>query len=111
MKMKVVRCGGTTLRPVVEDRPIRAEIRDQPEEETDVPGDRLEAMVQVRHDEVTRENGHGVAKDQIFVPVEDPFLTFGQTIEAEKTSSFAYFSFTYGGQTTFDSARIVLEAD
>ncbi len=111
MKMKVVRGGSTTPWPIVEDRPAGAKIGYEPEKKIDLSGDGLEAMVQMRNDEVGRENGHGVTKDQILVPVEDPFLAFRQAIHTEKTSSLAYFSFTYGSQTTLDSFGIVLEAD
>jgi hypothetical protein len=40
-------------------------------------------------DEVRSENRHGVAKDQIFASVEDPFLALRQTIQTEKTLSLA----------------------
>jgi hypothetical protein len=48
-------------------------------------------------DQVIRENGHRVAEDQIFVSVEDPFLAFRQTIQAEKTPALVRLSLAYVG--------------
>jgi hypothetical protein len=69
MKVKVIRCGSPTPRPVVEDRPVGTKISHEPEKEIDRFGDGLEAMVQVRDDEVIRENGQRVAEDKIFASV------------------------------------------
>ena len=111
MKMKVIRCGGATSWPVVENRPVGAKITHEPEKEIDMFRDGLEPMVQMGDDEVRREYRHGVAKDQIFVSVEDPLLAFGQTIQAEETLSLVCFFFAHVGQTTLDSSGIELEAD
>jgi hypothetical protein len=40
--------------------------------------------------EVRRENRHGIAEDQVFASVEDPFLVFRKMIQAEETWPLVY---------------------
>ncbi len=61
--------------------------------------------------EVRRENRHGIAEDQVFASVEDPFLAFREMIQAEETSPLLCIFFCHAGHTALDSSGIVLEAD
>ena len=61
--------------------------------------------------EVRRENRHGIAEDQVFASVEDPFLVFRKMIQAEETWLLVYHFFTHVGEAALDSSGIVLEAD
>ena len=58
-----------------------------------------------------RENGHGIAEDQIFVPVKNCLLTFREMLQAKKTSPFLYISFFHIGRAALNSTGIVLKAD
>jgi hypothetical protein len=48
--------------------------------------DRLRAMVHMRHGEMGREDGHGIAEDEVFASIENPLLTFGELVQAEEAS-------------------------
>ena len=61
--------------------------------------------------EVRREDGHGIAEDQVVAPVEDSFLGFRETIETEETSSVFCVSFVHASCAALDSTGIVLEAN
>jgi hypothetical protein len=61
--------------------------------------------------EVRRENRHGIAEDQVFVSVKDPFLTSREMVQAEETAPFICIFFCHIGETALDSSGIVLESD
>ena len=61
--------------------------------------------------EVRGEDGHGIAEDQVFAPVEDPFLSFREMIQAEETWPLVSFCSAHVCCTALDSSGIVLEAD
>jgi hypothetical protein len=58
---------------------------------------------------VRRKNRHGIAENQIFTPVKNSFLAFGEVLQAKKTSPFFYIRFSHIGCTAPNSAGIVLE--
>jgi hypothetical protein len=61
--------------------------------------------------EMRGKNRHGIAEDQIFAPVKDSLLTFGEMLQAKKTSPFLYISFSHIGCTALNSTGIVLETN
>jgi hypothetical protein len=61
--------------------------------------------------EVGSKYRHGVAEDQVFVSIEDPFLIFREMIQAEETSPFICVLLGDVGHAALDSPGIVLEAD
>ena len=61
--------------------------------------------------EVRRENRHGIAEDQVFASVENPFLAFRKMIQAKETSSVFCIFFAQVSCAALDSSGIVLEAD
>jgi len=109
--MKVIRCRGTTFWSVVEDCPAGTKINHELKKGIDIFSDGLEAMVKMGDREVRRENRHGIAEDQVFVSVEDPFLTLREMVQAEETAPFICILFRNIGETALNSSRIVLEAD
>jgi hypothetical protein len=109
--MKVVRCGSAAFGSIVEDHPAGTKFSQELEKGFDMFSDGLAAMLQMGDGEVGRENRHGIAKNQVFAPVEEPFLPFREMIQAEETSSIVCIFFAHAGQAALDSSRIVLEAD
>jgi len=61
--------------------------------------------------EVRRENGHGIAEDQVFASVEDPFLAFREMLYAKETWPLVYVFSGHIGRTALDSSGIVLKSD
>lgn len=59
--------------------------------------------------EVGMKNGHGIAEDEVFVSVENPFLTVRQVIEAKKTWTIGWGLSAHGGKGAPDPSRVVLE--
>jgi hypothetical protein len=60
---------------------------------------------------VRRKNRHGIAENQVFVPVEDSFLIFGEMVEAEETGPSVSSRSAHLCRTAPDSSGVVLEAD
>jgi hypothetical protein len=60
---------------------------------------------------VRGKNRHGIAEDQVFAPVEDSFLIFGEMVQAEETLPPVSSCSAYLCRTALDSSGIVLEAD
>ena len=71
----------------------------------------LAAMVHMGNGEVGSKYRHGIAEDQVFVSIEDPFLIFREVIQAEETSPFICVLLGDVGRAALDSSGIVLEAD
>jgi hypothetical protein len=65
----------------------------------------------MRNGEVRRENGHGVAEDQVVASVKNSFLAFRELIQTEETSPFSSVFRIHHGRTALDSSGIELEAD
>jgi len=65
----------------------------------------------MRNSELKRENRHGIAEDQVFLSVENPFLTFREMIQAEETLLLISIFFTPDSHTACDPSGIVLETD
>src|SRR4030042_4247295 len=61
--------------------------------------------------EVRKENRHGIAEDEVFTSVQDPFLTVGEMIQAEETLPLLCIFFSHIGQAALHSSWIILEAD
>jgi len=61
--------------------------------------------------EVRRKNRPGVAENQVFAPVENPFLYFREVIDAQKASPLVSDFYTDVGQAVLDSSGVVLEAN
>jgi hypothetical protein len=111
--MEVVRRRGAALRPVVKDAKIRAEIGHEPKERNEGRS-RTEALglvLRPANGEVGGKDGHGVAEDQIVVPVKDAFLFFRQILAAQKTGSPGYGLFPDIGKGARYPSRIMLRAD
>jgi hypothetical protein len=68
-------------------------------------------MVYVRDCQMREKNRHGIGEDQIFTPVKDSLLAFGEVLQAKKTLPFLYISFSHIGHAALDSTGIVLEAN
>ncbi len=68
-------------------------------------------MLYMGDSEVREKNRHGIAQDQIFAPVKNSPLAFGEVLQAKKTSSFLYISFSHIGRAALHSTGIVLEAN
>src|SRR5512136_486124 len=60
---------------------------------------------------VRGKNRHGIAENQVFVPVKDSFLIFGKMIRAEETVPPVPFCSAHLRRTAPDSSGVVLEAD
>ena len=69
--MKVIGCRGAASWAVIKNRPVRTEIGCELEEGIDLPPDSLGMVVETGYGEVKRENRHGIAEDQVFVPVPE----------------------------------------
>jgi hypothetical protein len=109
--MKVVRCGGAAFGPVIEDHPAWTEISHELEKGTDIFSDGLGAMVQMGDGEVRRENGHGIAEDQVFASVKDPFLPHGELIQAKEALQPLSIPEIHIGRTALHPSGIILETD
>ena len=60
---------------------------------------------------MSREDGHRVAKDQVFVSVQNRLLAFGKVWGAKEARTATYALFVYVREGADDPARIVLDAD
>jgi len=61
--------------------------------------------------EVRGENGHGITEDQVFAPVQDSFLSFGEVTRTEETLPSVSFCSAHLRCTAPDSSGVVLEAN
>jgi hypothetical protein len=109
--MKVVRGGSAAFGPVVKDRPAGTEVGKQPEKSTDLFEDGLGAVLYMGDSEVSGENRAGIAEDQVFPPVKNPFLAFREVIQTEETPRPVCICILDVGKGVLDSFRIVLETD
>jgi len=60
---------------------------------------------------VQGQNRTGIAKNQIFVPVKNPFLALRKVLQAEETSSLICICLVDVGESVLDSFRIMLETN
>jgi hypothetical protein len=74
--MEMVWCGRSAFGPVVEHRPAGPEIGQEPKESRNYFRDGLGSMLQMGDGEVGGENRAGIAENQVFVSVKNPFLGF-----------------------------------
>jgi hypothetical protein len=68
-------------------------------------------MGQMGNGEMSGEDGHGIAEDQVVLPVEDGLLPFGKVVWAEEAGPLLDGVFPYLGKSALHPSRIVLEAD
>lgn len=110
LKMKVIGCRGAASWAVIKNRPVRTEIGCELEEGIDLPPDSLGMVVETGYGEVKRENRHGIAEDQVFVPVPNPFLLFREMIQAKKAWTIIHRLFSHIGQGALHPSGVVLNA-
>src|SRR5512137_3048405 len=109
--MKMVGGGSSAFGSIVENRPPGTKFGYEWEKGFDVFSDGLAAMLYMGDGEVGRKNRHGIAEDQVFAPVEEPFLCLREMIQAEETSPLVGIFAAHGCEAALDSSRIILEAD
>lgn len=109
--MKVVRSRGPASRAIVEDHPPGPKIGHEPEKCLDMFSDGLAAMVHMGNGKMGSKYWCGVAEDQVFISIENPFLFFREMIQAEKASLFICALLADVGGAAPDSAGIVLNAN
>jgi hypothetical protein len=109
--MEMVRRGSAASGPVIKYRPAAAKISHEMQKNFNMLRDGLRLMGEVGDGEMSGKNRHGVAENQEFLLVEDPFLIFRQTVETEKTRPLFDAFLLNVCQGAPDSAGVMLNVD
>lgn len=111
LKVKMLRGGSPALWSIVKHGPARAQVGNELKEVAERFIDELGTMVDVGNGEVKTQDGHGVTEDEVFSPVEDPFLIFGEMRETEEASLAFGMTVVYVCRAALHSRGVILEAD
>jgi hypothetical protein len=109
--MKVIRSGGAAFRAIVENCPAWAQIGQEQEKGIHMGIDPLRPMIHMGHGEMGREDGHGVAEDQVFASIANPLLTLGEMIEAQEASPLTLAFRTHIRGRALEPSGVVLETN
>jgi hypothetical protein len=97
LKMEMVRRGSPTPGSIIESNPPVAEVCHKHEKGINDFRNGLRSVFHMGNGEVRGKNGHRVAQDHIFFPVENPLLSRRQIVSTQETGAFLDILLPHGG--------------